>query len=69
MEYLLSEEHKILRQTMQRFVDEEMIPHELETCENGKLKPLWEKRFHEYAKRLGIWKMEVPGEFGGVGAD
>ena len=69
MEYPLSDEHRMFRETMQRFVNEEMIPHELETCENGELKPEWTEKFHARAKELGIWKMEVPEEYGGVGAD
>ncbi|MEC8621994.1 MAG: acyl-CoA dehydrogenase family protein [Pseudomonadota bacterium] len=69
MEYPLSEEHRMFRETMQRFVDEEMIPFELETCEGGQLKPEWRDKFHSRAKDLGIWKMEVPEEYGGVGAD
>ncbi|MFT5440026.1 MAG: acyl-CoA dehydrogenase, partial [Alphaproteobacteria bacterium] len=69
MEYPLSEEHLIFRETMQRFVNEEMIPYEMETCEDGELKPEWRDKFHARAKQLGIWKMEVPEEYGGVGAD
>jgi acyl-CoA dehydrogenase len=69
MDYPLSEEHRMFRETMQRFVDEELIPHELETCENGELKNEWRDKFHARAKDLGIWKMEVPEEYGGVGAD
>lgn len=69
MDYPLSEEHRMFRETMQRFVDEELIPHELETCENGELKNEWRDKFHARAKDLGIWQMEVPEEYGGVGAD
>ena len=69
MEYPLSEEHRMFRETMQRFVDEEMIPFELETCEGDELKPEWRDKFHSRAKDLGIWKMEVPEEYGGIGAD
>jgi acyl-CoA dehydrogenase len=69
MEYPLSEEHLMFRETMQRFVNEEMIPYEMETCEDGELKPEWREKFHARARELGIWKMEVPEEYGGVGAD
>tara|TARA_A100001037_G_C15152793_1_gene640656 strand:- start:6400 stop:7557 length:1158 start_codon:yes stop_codon:yes gene_type:complete len=70
MEYPLSEEHQIFRETMKRFVDEEMIPFEMETCgADGELKPEWKEKYHARAKELGIWKMEVPEEFDGVGAD
>ena len=69
MDYPLSEEHRLFQETMKRFVDEEMIPVEMETCENGELKPEWREKFHARANELGIWKMEVPEEYGGVGAD
>lgn len=70
MDYPLSEEHKMFRETMQRFVDEEMIPFEMETCtEDGELKAEWKEKFHSRGKELGIWKMEVPEEYGGMGAD
>ncbi len=70
MEYPLSEEHQIFRETMKRFVDEEMIPFEMETCgADGELKPEWKEKYHARAKELGLWKMEVPEEFDGVGAD
>ena len=70
MEYPLSEEHSLFRETMKRFVDEEMIPFEMDTCdEEGQLKPEWKEKYDARAKELGIWKMEVPEEYGGVGAD
>lgn len=69
MDYPLSEEHRMLQETMRRFVDEEMIPVEMETCDGDALKPEWRETYHARAKELGIWKMEVPEEYGGVGAD
>ncbi len=70
MEYPLSEEHQMFRETMKRFVDEEMIPVEMDTIgEDGELKPEWREKYHARAKELGLWKMEVPEEYGGVGAD
>ena len=63
MEYPLSEEHQMFRDTMKRFVDEEMIPVEMETIgEDGELKPEWREKFHARSKELGLWKMEVPEE-------
>ena len=51
MDYPLSEEHQMFRETMQRFVDEEMIPFEMETCnKDGELKPEWIEKFHSRAK-------------------
>jgi acyl-CoA dehydrogenase len=36
---------------------------------DGELKPEWKEKYHARSKELGIWKMEVPEEFDGVGAD
>ena len=70
MEHPLSEEHRMLQDTMRRFVDEELIPVEMQTCENDdEMKPEWAARFQARGREIGIWKMEVPEEFGGVGAD
>ena len=70
MEYPLSEEHRLLQDTMRRFVDEELIPVEMQTCEgDDEMKPEWAERFQARGKEIGIWKMEVPEEYGGVGAD
>ena len=70
MDYPLSEEHRLLRETMRRFVDEELIPVEMQTCETADdLKPEWEARFHARGKELGIWNMEVPESYGGMGSD
>jgi len=69
MEYPLSEEHRLIRDTMRRFVDEEMIPVEMQTCEGDELKPEWREKWHARAKEIGIWQMEVPEAYGGVGAD
>ncbi len=71
MDYPLSEEHRMLQDTMRRFVDNELIPVEMETRENDdeKLKPEYKEKFHARARELGIWKMETPEEFDGVGAD
>ena len=50
MDYPLSEEHQMFRTTMQRFVDEEMIPVEMETIdEDGELKTEWREIFHARA--------------------
>lgn len=67
MDFTLPEELQMLREQLRRFVDEDMIPFERETTEDEKLKPEWRAKFEARAKELGIWKMEVPEEFGGLG--
>ncbi len=69
MDFELPEELRILKGVVRRFVDNELIPVEMETRDGETLKPEYQEKFLARAKQLGIWKMEVPEEFGGVGAD
>src|SRR5687768_9124520 len=70
MDFNLPEELQILKETVRRFVDKELIPLEREFRPEGEdmperlLRPLQEK-----AKALGLWMLDVPPEFGGAGLD
>ena len=70
MDFNLPEELQILKETVRRFVDKELIPLEREFRPEGEemperlLKPLQEK-----AKALGLWQLDVPEEYGGAGLD
>ena len=65
MKFTLPEELQMLQQNLRRYVDNEMIPHEMETMEGDELKPEWRTKFQDGMKKLGLWMMEVPEEFGG----
>ena len=39
LDYDLPEEMNLLRETVRKFVDKELIPVEMQTLDNGKLKP------------------------------
>ncbi len=67
MDFTLPEELRMLQDQLRRFVDGEMIPYERETCDGEELKPEWRKKYEARAKDLGIWMMEVPEEYGGLG--
>lgn len=67
MEFELPEELRLLKETLDTYVDEEMIPIERQTCVGVKLKPEYKKKFDEDSKRLGLWLLDVPEEFGGQG--
>jgi len=67
MDFELPEELRLLKETLRRYVDSEMIPIEKGTCDGVKLKPEYRKKFDEDSKRLGLWLMDVPEEFGGQG--
>jgi acyl-CoA dehydrogenase len=70
MDFDLPEELQLLKQTVRRFVDRELIPLELECRPEGEempesiLKPLQEK-----AKALGLWLLDVPQAYGGARLD
>ena len=67
MDFQLPEELAILKQTVRRFVDTEMIPLEGRSLEGGKIKPDLKADLDEKAKALGLWLIDVPEEFGGQG--
>ena len=67
MDFELPEELRILKATLRRFVDNELIPIERETTDGEQLKPEYLERFERRAKELGIWQLDVPTEYGGGG--
>jgi acyl-CoA dehydrogenase len=69
MDFNLPEELQILRETVRRFVDKELIPlerlyrHDSEgPMPEHLLRPLQEK-----TKSMGLWMLDVPAEYGGAG--
>ncbi len=70
MDFNLPEELQILKETVRRFVDKELIPLERECRPEGEempqhvLKPLQDK-----AKAMGLWLLDVPQEYGGAELD
>src|SRR5258708_31820400 len=68
MDFELPEELRIFKDSLRRFVDNEMIPIEREaSTDTEKLKPEYYERFCQRAKDLGFWKMDIPEEYGGAG--
>jgi acyl-CoA dehydrogenase len=69
MDFELPEELRMLKATLRRFVDSELIPIERQTvtAEGEEIKPEFLARFEQRAKDLGIWMIEVPEEYGGAG--
>jgi acyl-CoA dehydrogenase len=68
-EFSLSPELQLLKRNVRHFVDTAMIPVERAALENDQLKPEYRAIFEQGAKDLGIWMIDVPEEYGGVGAD
>src|SRR5258708_39622377 len=68
MDFELPEELRIFKDSLRRFVDNEMIPIEREaSTDTEKLKPEYYERFCQRAKDLGFWQMDIPAEYGGAG--
>src|SRR5690242_10644188 len=67
MDFDLPRDVKMLQDLVRRFVDQELIPIEMEINKTEyltreDLAPLQEK-----AKKLGLWLLDVPKEYGGQG--
>lgn len=67
MNFELPEELRMLKDTVRRFVDEELIPIERDVCEGNKIKPQIRKVLEAKAREIGLWMYDVPEEYGGQG--
>ena len=67
MDFDLPSELVMLKETVARFVNEELIPIEMESMDGPDLKPDVRARLERQAKELGFWLPDVPEEYGGQG--
>jgi acyl-CoA dehydrogenase len=67
MNFELPEEIRMLKETVRRFVDRELIPIEREACDGHKLKPEVRARLEAKAKEMGLAGYDIPREYGGLG--
>ena len=67
MDFDLPEELQMLKDTVRKFVDKELIPIEMHTIENMELKPEIRERLEKKTKDMGLWMFDVPEEYGGGG--
>ena len=67
MDFNLPEELQMLKDTVRKFVDKELIPIEMHTIENMELKPDIRERLEKKTKEMGLWMFDVPEEYGGCG--
>ncbi|MEE8516889.1 MAG: acyl-CoA dehydrogenase family protein, partial [Alphaproteobacteria bacterium] len=65
MDFELPEELKLLKDTVRRFVDNELIPIEGKCLDGNTLKPEVREKLEAKTKELGLWLMDVPEEYGG----
>lgn len=67
MDFELPPEIGLLRDTIRRFVDTELIPIEMQAMDGPDLKPDIRARLEAKTRELGLWLLEVPVELGGQG--
>ena len=67
MDFELPEDIRLLRETVRKFVDRELIPIEMHSMDGPDLKPEIKKSLEAKARELGLWQLDTPAEFGGQG--
>lgn len=67
MNFELPEELRMLKDSVRRFVDKELIPIERTACDGPKLKPEMRRHLEARAHDLGLANYDVPQEYGGLG--
>lgn len=67
MDFSLTEEQRMLVETVRDFIAAELAPLEEEVETTGALAPDTAKAIHEKAKALGLYAMNIPEEHGGGG--
>ena len=68
MHYPMTEEDRAIQAKTRRFVDEELIPHEVEAEMNqGEIDPDLREEWHRKVVDLGLYAMNMPKELGGGG--
>jgi len=67
MDFELPEELRLLKDTVRNFVDRELIPIEMTSMAGADMRPEVRAPLEEKAKKLGLWHLDVPQEYGGQG--
>jgi acyl-CoA dehydrogenase len=66
--YPMSDEDREIQERARRFIDDELIPHEVEAEMNdGRLSDDLRERHHRLALELGLYAMNMPKDLGGGG--
>jgi acyl-CoA dehydrogenase len=68
MDFELPRDVKMLQGLVRKFVEQELIPIEMESLrDDEEIDPDLMASLQEKAKKLGLWQLDVPKEFGGLG--
>ena len=63
----LPEELRMLKETLRRFIDNEVIPIERDAYDGAEMVPDIREKLEARAQELGIWGVDVPEHLGGLG--
>jgi acyl-CoA dehydrogenase len=69
MDFALSDEQRMLVDTVRAFVEKELMPHEAEVEATNQVKPAVIAHIHERAKAAGLYAANMPEDLGGGGLD
>ena len=67
MDFALTDEQKMIIDTVRRFIAQELKPLEDEVERSGRLDPDRARAIHDRAKALGLYALNMPAELGGGG--
>ncbi|HEY7061975.1 MAG TPA: acyl-CoA dehydrogenase [Chloroflexota bacterium] len=67
MDFELPRDVKMLQGLVRKFVEQELIPIEMESNHEEEIDPDLLASLQEKIKKLGLWQLDVPKEFGGLG--
>jgi acyl-CoA dehydrogenase len=67
MDFELPQELRLLKDSVRRFVDRELIPLERDVVNDVRMQKQLPQRLRGKAEPLGLWLYDVPQEFGGLG--
>jgi acyl-CoA dehydrogenase len=67
MDFQLPEDALLLKEVMREFVDRELIPIEAHSHQDGRMPEALLRPLQEKIKTMGLWLLDVPEEYGGVG--
>ena len=67
MDFELPEELRMMKETLRRFIDNEVIPIEREAYDGHLMVPEVREKLEARARELGIWMIDIPEDYGGMG--
>ncbi|MBI4526645.1 MAG: acyl-CoA/acyl-ACP dehydrogenase [Deltaproteobacteria bacterium] len=67
MDFNLPEELQMLKETVRRFVDKEIIPIELQCRVGNQIRPEIRETLESKTRDMGLWLIDVPKQYGGAG--